>query len=361
MPSYKYQNAAGRVMWFCSFYYKDYSGRRVKKKKQGFQTKREADAFERDFLTRKTGSPSMTFRQLMENYLEDARARLKPTTIQGMETDLSRHVVPVFGDMPVDEITPAAVRQWENDELARGAALVSVKRYRREFSAALNFAGRFYGLSSNPVRAAGAIKATGRRQEEKRLHVWMQEQFARFILSGLSPEHIAVFSVLFWTGCREGEALALTTGDVDFSTSTLSITKTVEPLNGRRFRAQSPKTSASVRRVSMPAQLAAILADWIRLTDARRPADMLFRFCTRNSLGDAMRRGAKKAGLPRIRVHDLRHSHASMLVDMGIPPIVIRDRLGHSDIKTTMNVYSHLYPRAMDDVAARLSSMEIEK
>ena len=361
MPSYKYQNAAGRVLWYCSFYFQDYSGRRVKKKKQGFQTKREADQWERDFLAKKTGTPSMTFRQLVENYLDDARARLKPTTVEGVAGSLRCHVLPTFGEMPLDAITPAAVRQWENNELAGKASFSSVARYKRVFSTVMNFAARFYGLASNPVRAAGALKATGRQQEEKHLHVWTCEEFARFILSGLPPEYIAVFSILFWTGCREGEALALTVGDVDLETSTLSINKTVVSLNGNRYRAQSPKTPASVRRVSMPSQLVTVLADWMQQTDATAPADMLFGFSTRHGLRSAIHRGARRAGLPEIRVHDLRHSHASMLIDMGFPPIVIRDRLGHKDIETTLNIYSHLYPRAMDEVAARLSSMTAGK
>ena len=357
MPSYKYQNAAGRVLWYVSFYFQDYNGRRVKKKKQGFSTKREADAWERDFLAKKTGSPSMTFRQLMENYLADARTRLKPSSVYTVEASLRCHVLPVFGDTPLDAITPAAVRQWENDEIAGGAARASLLRYKAVFSSCMNFAVRFYGLASNPVRAAGPLRSGARRQEEKRLHVWTREEFARFILSGLSPDLVTVFSLLFWTGCRMGEVLALTVADVDLQAGALAINKTLEYLPPMTYRAQSPKTSASVRRVSMPVQLVAIVADWMKQTDATAPADMLFPLCERGRLCYALHDGAKKAGLPEIRVHDLRHSHASMLIDMGFPPIVIRDRLGHKDIQTTLNIYSHLYPHAMDDVAARLSSM----
>ena len=109
--------------------------------------------------------------------------------------------------------------------------------------------------------------------------------------------------------------------------------------------------------MTMPAQLSAILREWIRLTGAADPSDMLFRLGISGALSKAMHNGASAAGLPFIRIHDLRHSHASMLVALGFPPIVIRDRLGHADIKTTMNVYSHLYPSAGDNVAARLSTI----
>lgn len=357
MPSYKYTNAAGRVLWFCSFYYQDYNGKRFKKKKQGFATKREADAWERDYLAKKTGSPSMTFSQLAENYLADAAARVKPTTAQEVSKALHRCILPTFGDMPIDTITPAAVRQWVNDLLATGAALGSIAEYKNVFSRVMRFACRFYGLASNPVAAAGPVKAGGRVQEEKRIRVWTQEQFARFILSGLQPEYIALFSTLFWTGARIGEVIALTVADIDFHKKEISITKDVEPLDGRRYRAQTPKTPASIRRVSMPVQLAEILRDWIRVSEAVRPSDMLFHFKDRSSANNMLHEGAARVGLPAISVHDLRHSHASMLVHLGFAPIVIRDRLGHKDIQTTLNIYSHLYPSVADTVAARLSAM----
>ena len=357
MPSYKYTNAAGRVLWFCSFYYQDYTGKRVKKKKQGFSTKRDADAWERDFIAKKTGSPSMTFQQLAENYLDDAKSRVKPTTTETMQRVLRCHVLPTFGAVSIDAITPAAVRAWTNDKITAGAAVGAVRMYKNVFSRVMRFACRFYGLSSNPVAAAGPVKADARVQEEKRLHVWTQEQFARFILSGLSAEYIALFSTLFWTGARLGEIIALTVADIDFHKGDISISKTVEPLSGRRYRAQAPKTPSSVRRVSMPVQLAEILRDWIRLTNATRPADMLFSFKARTSAKEVMQYFSEKAGLPAIRVHDLRHSHASMLIHLGFTPIVIRDRLGHKDIQTTLNIYSHLYPAVADTVAARLSVM----
>ena len=343
-------------MWLCSFYYQDYSGKRIKKKKQGFATKREADEYERDFLAKKTGSPSMTFKQLAENWLDDARARIKPTSVETFGDTLRLHVLPTFSDTPIDAITPANVREWENTLLKEGRALGSVGRYKNAFSIVMNFACRFYGLASNPVRAAGPLKATGRKQENAALHVWTQEEFARFITSGLSTELIVFYSVLFWTGCRRGEALALTVNDIDFDTSTVSITKTLEPVHGG-YRAQAPKTAASVRRVSIPRQLTFILRDWIDTTGAGG-ADMLFLFGTLGRAKETIHRKARAAGLREIRLHDLRHSHASMLVSMGFPPIVIRDRLGHADIQTTMNIYSHLYPTAGDTVAARLSAMD---
>lgn len=357
MPSYKY-TAGGAVRWRCAFYYRDYTGRNVKKKKSGFLTKREADAWEKSFLLKRSGGTSMTFAQLLEVYLEDARHRLKPSTVYTTGNLLRSSVLPTFGAVPVGDITPAAVRAWENNLLAGGRfARSTLAEMRAAFSKVLNFAVRLYGLNQNPVKAAGPFVEQGGRRQEDSLHVWTREQFDAFITSGLAPEYITLFSVLFWTGCRIGEALALTVADIDFDTSTMAITKDCINVYPGGVRAQKPKTAASVRRVTMPAQLVEVLKDWIRETDATRPADMLFRLRIHNTAGTILHSGAARAGLPPIRVHDLRHSHASMLINMGFPPIVIRDRLGHKNIQTTLNIYAHLYPRAMDSVAARLSAV----
>lgn len=359
MPSYKYQTAQGRTMWFCSFYYQEYNGRRMKKKKSGFSTKRDADAYERDFLLKRSGSPSMTFLQLAENYLDDCSHRLKGTTVHLRATVARTRLLPVFGDMPLETISPTSVRSWENDLLQDGTLSTSyIKAVRGVLSEMFNFAVRFYGLASNPVRMAGPIKANARKQEGARLHVWTREQFARFITSGLDAEYIALFSTLFWTGLRVGEALALTVSDVDLDANTLHVSKTVSRIQQDlciSYVAEKPKTSASVRAVSMPLQLSMILADWMRQSGASNAASMLFGLSMRGNASTVFAKRVQELKLPRIRIHDLRHSHASMLINMGFEPMVIRDRLGHKDIQTTLNTYSHLYPEKMDDVASRLS------
>lgn len=357
MPSYKYQDAAGHVLWFCSFYYKDFTGKRKKKKKQGFSTKRAADEWERDFLQKKTGSPSMTVKQLSENYFEDVKHRLKASSVCNKKSTVAAQILPTFGDMPLDEITPAAIRQWENTLISRGLKDGYISYVRACFSSLLNYAHRFYSLANNPVRDAGSIKGTAGREEEKKLHYWTREQFAQFITSEIAPEYIVLFSILFWTGCRLGEACALTVADIDIDGAFMSINKTVYYTPPKRLTATTPKTAASVRKVSLPVPLVEILRDWMKQTDAHEGQQMLFRLGISKRALSYFTERTKKAGLPTITVHDLRHSHASMLVHLGFSPMVIRDRLGHKDIQTTLNIYSHLYPTKMDDVARRLSDI----
>lgn len=357
MPSYKYQTSKGAVRWFCSFYARDYMGKNRKIKKSGFATKHDADAWERDYLTTRSGSAaSMTVAQAAANFIDDLSHRRKPSTVATFTFIFNKHILPIFGDRPLAEITAADVRSWENDLIDSGLSAATCRHIIGRLSALFAFAVRLYGLPSNPVRLAGPVQLSpaASAKNAPELHFWTVEQFARFITSGLSPAYITLFSILFWTGCRIGEALALTKADFSPDAQTLRINKTISTIDKAHTYIQPPKTAASVRTIAIPSHLCMILSDWIVKTDMCDPADMFFWFRHNASVEIAFHKATAAAGLPPIRVHDLRHSHASMLVDMGFPPIVIRDRLGHKDIQTTLNIYSHLYPQKQSDVRAAL-------
>ena len=355
MPSYKYQTKSGHTLWFCAFYTKDtITGKNVKKKKSGFQTKRDADEWERNYLQMRANLPSVSFRSVADAYLEDAAHLLKPHTLYARRLMLARYLLPAFGDQVVGDITPAAIRSFLlslDGKMSRSYLATT----RALLSTIFSFCTRYYGLPNNPVRSVGKLPAKTKSPDA--LHFWTPEQFARFILSGLYPEHIAIFSVLFWTGMRLGECQALTRKDVDLDNATISISKTVSYVPPRRFVIQPPKTQAAVRTITIPHRLVAILEDWFRIKIMKSDSDLIFKIRYQANLNELFRLHAKRAGLPIIRIHDLRHSHASMLVDMGFPPIVIRDRLGHKDIQTTLNIYSHLYPHQGQDIADALDKI----
>lgn len=355
MPSYKYQTKSGHTLWFCSFYSKDpITGRNVKHKKSGFETKRASDEWERNYLQMRANLPTVSFQAVADAYLEDAVHLLKPHTLYARRLMCDKYLLPAFGDQAVGDITPASIRAFLlslDGKMSRSYLATT----RALLSTIFAFCVRYYGLPGNPVKSVGKLPSKAKSPDA--LHYWTPEQFSRFILSELYPEHIAIFSTLFWTGARLGEVQALTRSDVDLSAATISISKTVSYVPPRRFVIQAPKTQAAVRTITIPRRLCAILADWIRLKPSKNDSELLFRIRYQSNLEELFRKHAAKAGLPPIRIHDLRHSHASMLVDMGFPPIVIRDRLGHKDIQTTLNIYSHLYPHQGQDVADALDKI----
>lgn len=342
MPAYKSE----RGTYYASFYYTDWTGKRKKKKKEGFKTKREAQAFERQFIEQQAGAPTMTFGSLYSLYKADGEQRLKKSTMFARCAIVERHILPAFKDTAINEITPAAVRAWQNDILKQGYSINYCGVLHRYLAAILNFAIRYYGLASNPATKAGAIGRTEPRQD-----FWTVDEFRCFAMTLRKPQHIMLFYLLFWTGCRVGEVLALTWDDI--GADYIDINKTVSRIHGQKY-VRPPKTRESIRTVKVPSFISAMLDDYRRMSAHAGP--QLFHIAN-VTVNDIMRRHVKKAGVKLIRVHDLRHSHASMLIQAGVPVIAIAERLGHKNAQTTLKIYSHLYKSTKDNVVSVLESM----
>lgn len=339
MPVYKKEETG---TWFCKFCYTDWNGARRQKKKEGFKTKKEAQDFERDFLGKASRNCSMRFSCMAELYLEDCAPRLKPTTLFNKETMIRQKLLPWFGELPTADITAATVRRWQNELMDMGFSPTYLKAIHNQASAIFNFAVKYYHLESNPCRLAGSMGKT--RPAE--MHIWTAETFAAFLRAvSDKPLSVAAFSMLFWTGLRSGELLALTREDFDFQAGTVSVSKSFSRQN-RQDLILPPKTPKSRRIVTLPAFLTQMMAEYT----ADKPEGRIFPR-TKHFLFHEMKRGCAKACVPRIRVHDLRHSHASFLIEAGCSPLLIAERLGHENVQTTLQIYSHLYPNKQHEVA----------
>lgn len=351
MPTYKDPETK---QWYASFYYTDWQGHRKKKKKRGFATQREAKEFERNFLQQTAGTCNMLFSQMAEIYLEDIKTHFKPTTYH-TATVLFKIYLPAFGDMPINSITPATIRAWQND-LVSGQKKYSQTYLRAlcsRLSALFNFAIKYYNLKSNPMKAAGPI---GKLKRDT-VTFWTQEEFNRFITTFEEDNpHRVAFYLLFYSGIREGELLALTPTDIDFDTNTLSINKTYYRIQGKPI-IQSPKTAKGNRKVVIPEKITKMLKNFCQSRYGLATTDSIFCIISKYSLTRAMKKYSALAGVPTIRIHDLRHSHASLLIHLGVSPILIKERLGHEDIQTTMQIYSHIYPNQDKAVLEKLNSL----
>ena len=342
MPAYK--NDAGR--WYCAFYYKDWTGKRKKKKKEGFPTKREALEWERRYIEEQAGAPTMSFEALYGLYKKDCTCHLKKSTMISKFAMIDKHILPRFRRLCITEITPATIRAWQTEVLGKGYSQSYCYSLHRQLSAILNFACRYYGLPTNPAARAGSI---GRNEVHQAF--WTLDDFRRFAMTLTDPAQIMLFYLLFWTGCRIGEVLALTWDDVD--ADAIHISKTMSRLHGVPY-IRAPKTKESVRTVPLPAFISSMLTDYKQLTVYTGPE--LFQI-TSSAAARLLARHAKQAGLERIRIHDLRHSHASMLIQAGVPAIAIAERLGHKNAQTTLRVYAHLYESTKDEVVSVLEKI----
>ena len=160
------------------------------------------------------------------------------------------------------------------------------------------------------------------------------------------------FMLLYWTGMRIGELLALTYEDIDLEKRIISISKSYQRLDGKDV-ITPPKTPKSNRKITIPPFLAEELKEYCSHLYGIMPNERMFRF-TKSYMEHEIVRGIKETGVKRIRIHDLRHSHASLLVELGFQPLAIAERLGHEKIETTLNTYSHLYPNKQAELADRL-------
>lgn len=337
--------------WLIQYRYTDWQGKRRKSTKRGFATKREAEEWLRNFLITQKADFDMKFEDFWKIYCADMETRLREHTMRTKKYIVELKILPYFGNKRVNDITAADIRQWQNELIKMGYSPTYLKTINNQLSAIFNYAVRYYDLKSNPCAKAGSM---GKSKAEE-MDFWTGEEFRKFIDSVMNKRlSYMAFMILYWTGMRLGELLALKPKDVDLEKRTISITKSYQRL-GKKDVITPPKTSKSKRVITIPEFLAADIKDYMDSLYDLQEDDRLFPI-TKYYLEHEMQRGIKESGVKRIRVHDLRHSHASMLIELGFSPLEIANRLGHEKVETTLNTYAHLYPNKQTKLAERLDS-----
>lgn len=342
--------------WFTSFRYNDWQGERKQKLKRGFATKREALEWERQFLQQQTADLDMSFESFVEIYKKDMKNRIREHTWQTKNNIIENKLLPYFKSKKMSEIAPKDIIAWQNemmsfrDENGKGYSPTYLKSIHNQISAIFNHAVRFYELKSNSAAKVGNM---GKKESTNEMLFWIKEEYLKFADSMMDkPMSFYAFEILYWCGIREGELLALTPEDLNFEKSTLRINKSYQRLSGRDV-VTDPKTPKSIRSISMPDFLCEELREYVKTLYGIKPADRMFPV-TKSYLHSEMTRGSKAQGIKRIRIHDLRHSHVSLLVEMGFSAVAIADRLGHESIDITYR-YAHLFPTKQAEIANKLN------
>ena len=352
MPAYKDEKTG---KWFAKFYYTNWQGIKKQKWKRGFATKKEALGFERDFLEKQSANPDMTFQNLYEIYMEDMAARLKQSTLLTKKAVLQTHILPFFGSKPINEIKASDVRRWQAKLMSspNNYSQTYLKKINTELNSIINYAKRFYDLNTNPCGKAGTI---GKAKAEE-MDYWTYDEYIAF-REGVKDKSLSYicFEVLYWTGIREGELLALSPADIDLDNKTISINRTYQRIEGKDVFT-SPKTRKSKRKIPIPDFLCQELSDYIQSRYMLDADERLFPI-TKSYLSHEMIRGCKNTGVKKIRIHDIRHSHASLLINQGCDALMLADRLGHEKVSTTLNTYSHLFPHKQQELVHSLESLQ---
>ena len=296
--------------WKVYYRFTDWQGKVHQSTKRGFPTKREALAWEREQLHKVEADLDMTFESFIDTYTADMKNRLKENTWHTKEHIIRTKLLPYFAKRKMNSIPPKDIIAWQNemikcrDKSGEAYSPVYLKTLHNQLSAIFNHAVKFYGLKDNPAAKVGNMGKAKARE----MLFWTQEEYKKFSEEMMDkPVSFYAFEMLYWCGIREGELLALTPADFDFERQTVTINKSYQRIGGRDI-ITDPKTPKSNRTIKMPEFLCEEMQDYIKQLYRIGKNDRLFEV-TKSYLHHEMDRGAKAAGVKRIRIHDLRHPY----------------------------------------------------
>lgn len=350
MPVYK---DASNDTWYVSVRYTDWAGNHARKVKRGFKKQGEAKSWERDFLQQESKTCDMALSALIELYLKDLSTRIKESTMQTKRNIIDMHITPYLGKTPVNKIDPASIRRWQSEVMSEKApdgsskyAPTFLRSINSQFSAIMNYAVRYYHLNQNPFTVTGSMG----RKKAGEMKIWTVDQFNAAIVYEDNIAKKIALEILFWGGLRIGECLSLC--PVDVIENNLKVNKTYKGSE----KSTDPKTANSYRIVPMPDSVINALNDYITRLYGLQPEDRIFYF-GKGTLNKELDDLADKAGLEHIRIHDLRHSHASLLIKLGFSVAAVAKRLGDT-IEVVMNTYAHLYPGDQVHMVNKLTAVK---
>lgn len=353
MPAYQYQPNKNKAkkLWYAKINYTNINGNKIRKTKRGFKTKKEALEFEQDYLRKHKGSIDMKFSDFFDIYIKENSHKWKPSTIQQKQSKFRLHLEPFFGNKPLNDITNEDIRNWQQDQLKKDLEPATIRKNNVILSSIFNYAVRYYNLYENPCSRVGLIGSN----KNKPFEFWTLSEYKEFIKYEEDLKYKVAFDTLYYTGLRIGELTALTPADIDFTVPKIHVSKNYQVINGKEY-IDKPKTEKSIRDIILPVKIAEEIKELIKNHYNLEENSRIFNL-NKSSYGNRLRKICRQNNLKQIRIHDFRHSHVSLLIELGYSPMLIAERLGHDDIKTTLNVYGHLYPNKQLEMSQELNKL----
>lgn len=346
--------------------YRSPDGKRHRTCKRGFKLQRDATKWQRNELPKlvmqlgevKKLDEDLTMTELIKEYMEFTKIRRRASTTEMKTNIIETKITPYFNKQKVFDVTKNDVRAWQDKLLSLTKSDGShysttyLRTINNQLSAILNYAITYHDLPSNPVLQ---VERIGTKRPEKEREFWTLEEYTKFSEAIQDkPEYYYAFQVLFWCGLRMGELLALTFEDIDLTEGTLNITNSYSKEEKAKGKTKTPN---SVRVVHMPRELTEELTDYIDSFYGHEDSDRAFPL-SKSDLHRAMTDGSSKAGVKRITIHGLRHSHISLLMNcVGSASVMdIAKRAGHKSPDITM-IYTHQYSNKDEQIAEELDDM----
>ncbi|ERT36391.1 MULTISPECIES: tyrosine-type recombinase/integrase [Fusobacterium] len=320
--------------------------------KRGFNSKKEALEYEKKVILDNSLGSNIPFKVAVNQYLEFKKLRIKELTYMNMSNILNS--ITYFDNLLISDITPIQISNFQNDLLRKykGSSIRTINAYVKML---FTWCVRYKNLASNPFDMVDRLKL----ETKKRMDIITVDEFNQIIKQVNNPDMKLMFKLLFWTGLRIGEARALKIDDIDFNNKTISVTKSYTHLSGKSI-ITTPKTKGSIRVIKIDDVLLSEIKDYIDKASYILEDNFIFRFNKASYRYNFKNATIKVLGRD-LRVHDLRHSHASFLINNGVDILLISKRLGHSNTAMTLNVYSHLYPDRESEAIKLINKLKANK
>jgi integrase len=344
------------------------TGKRKRKKQRGFKTKREAEKalnqVEVDLAKGTYIAPSkMLFKDFLEEWFKGKLLSLGPQSTKVYRGILDFRVIPKLGNYQVSSLSPVVIQAYVNDLKHEGLANSTIAKVLKIIKSSLETAKDLELILRNP-----ASKISVPKEETKRLDVWNKDEVITFLNLAKTNIYYLVFHLALYTGMRQGEILGLRWEDIDFDGGTICVRQTLSH-DGKTFLAGA-KTKASIRTITIADETIALLKKQ-RNINSKQKLKLGSKYnnhklvmCVPNgnpinpsNLRRTFNTVINEAKVKKIRFHDLRHTHATLLIINGTHVKVVAERLGHSNVKITLDRYYHVMPNMQKEVATQLSAI----
>ncbi len=340
MPHFLKRTTVDGNVWDCRFR-STVNGKDVYKRLSGYKRKSDAEKAYREYLasTTITYKGALTFDDAYFNFFAFKKNRIKESSYLSLKSFCDSIILPNFTNKYVDEISKQHIITFQNSIDQKFSYNYKCK-IRQTLGSIFDYSIKYLDTKNNPIKLTDGFVNLAGKEEMK---FWTRDEYTTFIDHVEKFPMRCLFELLYFTGCRKGEAMALNWSDVDFKTRTLKINKSyTRKTTQGTFAITTPKTRSSNRIIALPKQV----LDSLSILKEETEGNYIFNGhipITEKVVVNAFHKAIKQSKLPPIRIHDLRHSHVTYLIHKGVSIVAIAKRLGHSDIEQTLNTYAHLY------------------
>ena len=318
-----------------------------------------------------------TLADYLDKWLKDyVRPNLSPRTAEGYESIVHQHIKPALGKLIITQLKPEHIQQYYSDKLEKGRcngkgglSPMTVRHHHMTLHCALEMAVKWGLLTRNPVDAVIPPRA-----QRKEMATMNEQEIKEFLSIARETQYYEIFYLALFTGMRRSEILALRWSDIDLKQGQISVNRTLHQLEDRSFVFRQPKTEKGRRMIALTPSTISVLKEYKEKQSLQKMLagavlkedDLVFSNIDGNpmlpgTISHAWTKIAARAGLKGIRLHDARHTHASLLLKQGIHPKIVQERLGHASIEVTLDIYSHVAPGLQEAAAQSFDELIIPK